>query len=357
MSDVFDTVSRVWNELRAGHQPLPTVAAIRPDHCQPANAAGYPIIRDQMYFTVRINEMHLVENRQWWTVYDPLVVVVIEFNHAQNRVAIPTVIGPDLIRKQAQSDEPRHGVVLLDTRVTGPHPYRGGDVDVSVSFYRVRRADYARSLLRVVDSLSASLGGAGDLPLIAKTGGALLEGVEGLLGLEETTYLAGHRISMAISPLDPFMSGFSALIAPPGPEDDASLRVVERRLYLEANSGTRPYRDSDFVLLSVTGTEARGDENLLPFYPLKVNALTALWDGDDGVKRAKANLIAAYQQMRGSPDVTAAEASRLFDAWLQEFETEKKRAEQVRAMPIAPQKREPDPIAQNLNDAVRRLAL
>ena len=133
--------------------------------------------------------------------------------------------------------------------------------------------------------------------------------------------------------------------------------MVERRLYLEANSGTRPYRDSDFVLLSVTGTEARGDENLLPFYPLKVNALTALWDGDDGVKRAKANLIAAYQQMRGSPDVTAAEASRLFDAWLQEFETEKKRAEQVRAMPIAPQKREPDPIAQNLNDAVRRLAL
>ena len=357
MSGVFDTVSRVWNELRAGHQPLPAVATIPPDHCLPANAAGCPIIRDQMYFTVRINEMHLAENRQWWTVYDPLVVVVIEFSHAQNRIAIPTVIGPNLIRKQTESDEPRYGAVLLDTRVTGPHPYRGGDVDVSVSFYQVRRADHARSLLRVVDSLSASLGGVGDLPLIAKTGGALLEGVEGLLGLEETTYLSGHRIPMAISPLDPFMSGFSALIAPPGPEGGASLRVVERRLYVEANGNARPYRDSDFVLLSVTGTEARGDENLLPFYPLKVNALTALWDGDDGVKRGKANLIAAYQQMRGSPDVTAAEASRLFDAWLQEFETEKKRAEQVRAMPIAPEKREPDPIAQNLNEVVRRLAL
>jgi hypothetical protein len=41
------------------------------------------------------------------------------------------------------------------------------------------------------------------------------------------------------------------------------------------------------VLLSITGAEARGDENLLPFYPLKVDALTALWDGDDGVKRGR----------------------------------------------------------------------
>ena len=230
MSELFDAVSQVWNDLRAGRQALPTVATIPSESCRPANAAGYPIIRDQMYFTVRINEMHLADNRKWWTVYDPLVVVVVEFNHAQNRVAIPTVIGPDLIRKRTPSDQPRYGTVLLDARVTGPHPYRGGDVDISVSFYQVQRANQAHLLLKVVDSLSASLGGAGDLPLIAKTGAALLQGVEGLLGLEETVYLAGHRISLAVSPLDPFTAGFSALIAPPAPIGDAALWVEERRL-------------------------------------------------------------------------------------------------------------------------------
>jgi len=357
MSGVFDTVSRAWNNVRAGRQPLPTVATIPRDHCRPADAAGYPIIRDQMYFTVRINEMHLAENRQWWTVYDPVVVVVIEFNHAQDRIAIPIVIGPDLIRKQAPSDHPRYGAVLLDTRVTGPHPYRGGDVDVSVNLYQVQRANHARSLLRVVDSLSASLGGAGDLPLIAKTGAALLDGVEGLLGLEETTCLAGHRIAMAISPFDPFAAGFSALIAPPAPDDNGRLRVTERRLCLETDDGIHPYRDSDFVLLGITGSDARGDENLLPFYPLKIDALTAVWDGDEGIKRGKANLVAAYQQMRRSPDITTAEAGRLLDAWLEEFEAEKKRAEQVRSMPLAARERELDPVAQNLNEAVRRLAL
>jgi hypothetical protein len=357
MSGVFDTVSRIWREVRAGHQPLPTVATIPPDHCRPANTVGYSIPRDRMYFTIRISEMHLVENREWWTVYDPLVVVVTEFNYARKRVAIPTVIGPNLNRRQAQSDQPRYGVVLLDTRVAGPHPYRGGDVDVSVGFYRVQRANHAHALLKVVDGLSASLGGPGELQTIAKMGGALLEGVEGLLGLQETTYLAGHRISMASSPFDPFAAGFSALIAPPTPKDLTGLLVEDRRLYIEADGGARPYRNSDFVLLSITGSEMREDENLLPFYPLKVDALTALLDGEDGVKRGKANLIAAYQQMRRSPDVTAAEASRLFDAWLQEFEAEKKRAEQVRSMTAARYDATPDPLAQDLNDAVRRLAL
>ena len=134
-------------------------------------------------------------------------------------------------------------------------------------------------------------------------------------------------------------------------------RWGERRLCIEADGRNRPYRDSDFVLLSITGDEARGDENLLPFYPLKIDALTAVWDGEDGVKRGKANLIAAYQQMRRSPDVTAAEASRLFDTWLQEFDAEKRRAEQVRSMPVARHNEQQDPLTRNPNEAVRRLAL
>jgi hypothetical protein len=151
--------------------------------------------------------------------------------------------------------------VLFDTRVTGPHPYRGGDVDVSVGFYRVQRGNHARTLLKVVDSLSASLGGPGGLQAIAKAGGALLEGVEGLLGLQETTYLAGHRISLATSPLDPFTTGFSALIVPPAPEESCSLPVDDRRLYVATDGDSRPYRDSDFVLLSIAGSADRGDEN------------------------------------------------------------------------------------------------
>lgn len=213
-------------------------------------------------------------------------------------------------------------------------------------------------MLKVVESLSASLGGPGEIPTIAKTGRALLEGVEGLLGLKETKYLAGLRLSMATSPLDPLTAGFSALITSPEPADAEHLFVEDRRLLLEKNGHTAgPYRDSDFVLLSVTGSEVREDENLLPFYQLKIDALNALWDGDEGLKRAKANLIVAYQQMRKSSDITPAEASRLFDVWLQEFESEKKRLEQTRAMPLQGHEAKPDSLSRDLNDAAMRLAL
>jgi hypothetical protein len=40
-------------------RPLP------PESCRPDNSTGYLITRNQMYFTIRINEMHLAENRQW----------------------------------------------------------------------------------------------------------------------------------------------------------------------------------------------------------------------------------------------------------------------------------------------------
>jgi len=72
------------------------------------------------------------------------------------------------------------------------------------------------------------------------------------------------------------------------------------------------------------------------------------------VKR-KANLIAAYQQMHRSPDITATEASRLFDVWLQEFDAERKRANQVRAMPFARHEAKPDALSGDLDNAVRRL--
>lgn len=359
MSGVFAPLKKVWDDVRKGKVPLPVVASIQPNKCAPAESAGYPIRRNEMYFTVRINEMYLSDNREWWSVYDPLVVVVCEFDHGSERVVVPTVVGPNLIQKQAPNDRPRHGVVLLDTRVTGPHPYRGGDLDISVAFYQVQRANHARTLLKVVDTLSTSLGDPGQMQTIAKAGAALLEGVEGLLGMAETTYLAGLRMSLANTPVTPLTAGFSALITPKAP-DNAQLSVIERRLHVQSGGKVAPYRNSDFVLLSVTGDEARGDESKLPFYPLKTAALAAIWDGDGGLERAKANLIAAYQQMRTSPDMTAAEAGRLFDAWLAEFELEKKRLATTRSLPVEEQKSEgrrakDSTLIEDFNGAMRRL--
>jgi hypothetical protein len=327
-----------------------------PAQCTPKEEIGIPITKDKMYFTIRVNEMYLAENRQWWSEYDPLVLFVAEFNYGKERATIPAVIGPNLIRRQSEADKAKHGVVLLDSRVVGPQPYRGGDVDVSVGLYQVKRASYARTLLQVMDTLSTGLGPAGEMQAVAKVGQALLQGVEGLLGLEETRYLAGERLALSTSPLDPFKSGYAALIAPPA-TDVGYLSIRDRRLFIQDNDKLVPYRNSDYVLFSVVGQPSRGDEGVFPFFSLKTEALKALWEGDEGVKRGKALLIAAYQQMRTSPDITATEAGLLFDDWLREFQAEQELAERTRSMPVDARNRPLSADAGELNKAVRLLAL
>lgn len=338
MTELFDQIERVWHAMKSGHAPLPMVAPIGYEtRTEPAETDTW-IKRDETYFTLRVNEMHLGTNRQWYSVYDPLVLVVVEFNHGNQRVTIPSVIGPNLIRKQSAGQIARYGTVLLDTCVTGPHPYRGGDIDISVSFYQVERKNYAKTLLSVVERLSNALGAVGQIAMMAKTGAALLEGVEGLLGLEKTVMLAGQRVSLGTSPLDPLKTGFYAMVTPPVPPLPNRLFVRDRRLYIrsgdEANEETR-YGESDFVLLGISGSITRGDDSLFPFHRQKLDALMSLWDRTDGVELAKASLIAAYQQLRKSPDVTQREANALFDSWLTEFEAERERVKKMRSMPVA----------------------
>jgi hypothetical protein len=356
MVAIFGAIESALKRMHGGTVPLPAVEMIDPGRCTPNGIAGVRILRDQLYFTVRINEMYLKENQSWYSVYDPLVVVVVEFNHGSSRVTIPAVIGPGMITKQAAGDQPKHGSVIFDSRVTGPHPYRGGDVDISTSFYRVRRMNYALTLFKIVEQLSGAFAGAGQVAAVAQTGAALLEGVEGLIGLGDSVYLAGQRISLVAS--KPFVSGFSALLAPPVPQNAAQLSVREGRLFIEnGEPDLVPYRTSDFVLMSVTGSTSRQDENLLPFYGLKTEAINAISDGEEGEKRGKANLIAAYQQMRKSPDVTSAEASNLLDDWLAEFKAEQDRIRKVRAMPFEHSARVQDKLVAELNSVVRRINL
>jgi hypothetical protein len=367
MADFLEQAEGLWKHIKGHSAPLPAVAVMPPELCSPNGSAGVRIRRDEDYFTLRVNEMHLSANHQWHKIYDPLVLVVTEFNHAKQRVTVPCVVGPNLIRKQSAGQNPVHGSLLLDTRVAGPFPYRGGDVDISISFYQVERVDHARTLLNVIERLSDTVGGALQLGMIAKTAAALLEGVEGLLGLKGTVMLTGHRLSLATSPLDPLKTGYCAMLAPPVPVDKSALAVHDRRLHIRdgAASSDAPYRSSDYVLLGIDASTSRDDEGVHRFYDMKADALNALWDGGgDGMARAKANLITAYQQMLKSPDIVTAEARTLFSRWLDELEEEAERVEQVRTMPVPTQRtradslhesRAPASFVTDISDAMRQM--
>jgi hypothetical protein len=328
MSGFLDHLSAAWDHIREGQQPVGRLERIADASCLPAGVAGQVIKRDEMYFSVRVNQMELVMNRWFDTTYDPLVVVVTEFVYGGVRVAIPSVIGPSLIQAAIPSGAPRYGTVLSDTRVTGPHPYRGGDVDISISFYRIKRSSLSDAILGIVESLSRAAG-AGQLVAMAQTGKPLLEGIKALAGVRDTEYLAGQRTSVAMSGVLPLKTQFLAVLMPSGDatEPPPALAVQDRRLFTRGdNSGLSPYRLTDFVLCSIEGTRQREDESLFPFHSLKRQAIAALSKGEDGFKLAKADLIIAYQQMQESADLTRTEVKELFEAWVEEFQEAKREA-------------------------------
>ena len=127
-----------------------------------AGGCGRPeIVRDRAYFKLYINELFLAEGRNWWATYDPVVLVITEFVYDKGRISVPMIVGPNMIQQKMGSLP--HGVVLHDTRVAGPYPFRGGPVAVTVILYKVKHHDYARSLLRFVESVSSAVGVPADL--------------------------------------------------------------------------------------------------------------------------------------------------------------------------------------------------
>lgn len=359
MAGILEHLSSAWDHIREGQQPIGRLERIADERCKPDGASGTVIKRDEMYFSVRINQMELIMDRWFDTTYDPLVVVVTEFIYGGVRVAVPSVIGPGLIQTCIASGSPRYGTVLTDTRVTGPHPYRGGEVVVSISFYRVKRSSMADAILGIVESLSRTPG-VGQLAAIAQTGKPLLDGVKALAGVSDTEYLAGQRTAVAMSGVLPLKTQFLALVLPSSRSEAAmpALSVCDRRLFVaDGNGAMAPYRENDFVLCSIEGSERREEESLLPFYPLKSKAIAAVFKGEDGLKLAKADLISAYQQMQESADLTRAEVKDLFNKWVEEFQSAKREADNLVNLSVPMGEEQSAALGSDLSQAIRTVAL
>lgn len=318
MRDLITGIEQLLSRIPGSKSPTAALERIPDEQCSPEGSSGNVIDRDS-YFALRVNQLELAQDVEWYVKYDPMVVVIFSFNYGPQRLTVPCVIGPDFIKNQFKTAPPRYGTILTDICVGGPHPYRGGGIDLSLCFYKVKRVNYADSLLKVAEGLSQSLL-AGQFGAWIGAGGTLMEALSGLLGLDETVYIAGYRTSLGHH-VHPLMSGYFCLTTPTAGLQMARCLVRNGRLFENDGAGAfSPYRGSDFVLLSVEGYKRRDDTNRFSFFESKTDALTALLDGEDGRKRAKVGLIAAYQQLRKSADFTVGDAACIYEEWISEFQ-------------------------------------
>jgi len=299
---------------------LPARATIPAAHVLDGEAEPEPFHPDVHYFQVRVNEMFLQSSRQWFARYDPMVLVVSEFVYDKKVQAVPFVVGPSMLEKYGQKLPA--GMILADTRVAGPHPYKGGRLNLAVVLSQVETKNYARSLLHVLES-AAGLSFATGLGAFLPVAGIVLDGLEALLGDGAVTPLLGLRKEFDPDGGEPFLPSWFALIDLPEEEVDPDrLWVREGRLLHGAGPDeARPFRAADFVLYSIGQHRETSELETLPFYPLWERVQEAATksgkaDGDPNWESARSDMRSLYQTLLLSPDLTEQQAEELTDTYV-----------------------------------------
>jgi hypothetical protein len=327
MPSLFDQLVKLATKMAAAPLPRPKIEWLAPEKCLPSGVAGQVIRKDQAYFSIRVNEIFLHEGRHLWKGYEPMVLVMTEFVYGGTKTLVPFVVGPNLL-KNAEGELP-HGLVYKDILVAGPHPFRGGNVGISLILYKIKRKDYAKGLLQVLEGVSSAVGMPADMAMLTKVGKAVLDGLGTLLNMQDTVPVVGHRMDIDTSSITGFTSGY-CLLSTQGDGDFSQVQVQNGQLIdplSPAAAGKAPMHD--YVLYSVHTSSRRGDETTLSFYPLQKQAREAILSAEEGWTRAKSMLLTLYQHMLNSDDLISAETEELFEKFKTELLAIKTRREQV----------------------------
>jgi hypothetical protein len=316
ISSLTARAQAIWTRLQQSPAqtpswvPIPQERVDEPDNLDPALKAN------KQYFEIRLNEIYLTYQRQWFSQYDPMVLAVSEFSYAGQQMVVPFVVGPTMMEKLG-SEVPA-GMVFADTCVAGPHPYRGGDVAVTVILYQTQRQDYVRKLLGLVENTATVLDLVVPLSAYIKIAGVVLDGVEALTGTDGTTNpLIGRRDAFK-----PVETGYFVLTnAPVSSLNNLWVRnkqLVQGPSLAEAT----PFRGAEYVLYSVATTQ-RDDVSMLPFHPTWQRVLEeAVKSSEEPIwKSTKANMAALLGMLYTSPDLTETHAAHLADEWTETIMT------------------------------------
>jgi hypothetical protein len=257
---------------------------------------------EESYFSLRLSEMRLRDEREYWQKFTPLASALVELQFAGGRHVVPAVVGPQALADVAHL-KPGDHVEHLNRRLAGPLPYLGDDVSIFFGLFRIETDNWARRAL----SLLQSVGTAFDFSKLTTAldiAGPLTEAVQGLLGMEEV----GVRLALNRSYSAPSSDGGSGTTLRPGYEvmlrrgADELDEEQQARFWVKAGqlhhgdqaSALRPYDDADFVLLQVAAANSRGDYTTFDFHTRHwPRVQDHIWAGRDAEAKESLRLLAA----------------------------------------------------------------
>jgi hypothetical protein len=338
MRDLIKTVQGWWENMKSAEAKTRAHFPIDRSHADDGAKLGLPFKDKQHYFQVIVHEMFLAKAREWFVHYDPMVVAAATYEYDTKVETVPFVAGPSMLNDFGR--ETPSGMIFRDTPVSGLNPYQGGAFTLTLVLYKVQRKNNADKLLRLVEGVSKSLDPSNTLAAYLKVAGAIVDGVEAILGLDETVPLLGYRVTFNPQIGKDMTPDYWVLID----DDSASksmkpdgFRVRGSRLFeVNAQGKEQEYRDHDFVLFRIAQGNKRNDERTLPFYPLWTAAQDFAARGDDEFwKEAKAHFGTLRRSLLKSPDLTKPDYERFRTEYFEELK--KVRKQSVEEATLAPE--------------------
>lgn len=304
----------MWQALKSGTLALPAHIRI-PDRNVGAGLALEPLVADQSYFTVQVNELFLYERRKWWETYIPTVWTSVQFAYDSTTRAVPYLIGPSMLTGNDLGAP--EGMLYRNTRVAGPHPYKGGPVTVSLVLNRVTKDNYADRVVSIVESTAAAFSVATTLAPYLAVAQSVTRGLEVLLDMgSEPVMGVRDTISADVPAASDFATGYYALLDKAIPPERLWVRDGELHTGPD-RADTRPVRDRSFLLYSVTALPRRNDV-------LQLAGLRPLWNrvqefaqrpDEPSWLTAKTAMTDLGILLRTHPDLVTPQADAVYADW------------------------------------------
>lgn len=313
-------IQKIIDKAKNSPTKLPTRINIPPENVSSKDKIGVSLQSDQHYFQIRINELFLKNKRNWYKEYAPMVFVVSEFTYDGKEETVPFVVGPQIMDKFGQSLP--EDMVFLNTRVAGLHPFKGGQITLSVILYEYKVGDYSEKILRTLESTANIFSFATAFSTYIKIAGVIFDGMESLLGLQDVNPLIGLRIQMD-QDADDLHSGYFVLInSPEGSIDEKKLWVKNNQLhYGDSLAAAKLFREADYTLYSILHDDDRSDLTALPFHQQWQHVKKeAAVPGEEAEKSALANMVSLNQSILTSPDLTEKHAFELITKFQSDLE-------------------------------------
>jgi hypothetical protein len=255
------------------------------------SVTGASFVPGASYFSIRLVEMHLANEGEWFKSFLPLCVTLAEFSQGDQLRAVPFIVNNDLVKEALSRTGSKGGAIRFENVYSVRHaPVGAGNLCLFTGLFRVTYNDVAEKLIDLVADVGRTVGGeaVGKGADVAKM---VYGRLGGIFGMDTVELRVGSYDGNAL-----MASGYRVFAGLPADTIDASqLFMVGGRLHRGTSPGeAKPVTDVDYCVVALEHRASLAEQGMLtslPFHKMWQEVVPPL------TQRKAAETEAAFQKL------------------------------------------------------------